>query len=141
MIDYIFYRQYKYHIRKNNPAILGGITFIFICSNLLSMPIIGNLAHLLGLKNEILKFYWFSYCLILLSILYFRFVFKKRYLSIIAKYDSKKSEKEVPLWVLELAYPICVIVGIGLWGGIYRFIIQEYSLEGKLGEWLFSLLN
>lgn len=140
-MDYIFYRVYKDKIKSNQPPILGAFVFLSICLMSLMFPVIANVSYLLGLKNTINKlFYCFSFGVLFLSI-YYTYVYNNKYLKIIKKYDSMNSRMEPPLWVLELAYPICVVIGISLWGGIYRFIIQEYNLEGKLGELILSIFK
>jgi amino acid transporter len=140
-MDYIFYRIYKGKINKNQSPLLGAMLFLYICIILLFLPIIGNLSYLLGVGKNNIKVFSFIFCFIIFIYIYYRYAFRNKYKSIILKYEKKHLKNEIPLWVLELAYPICVVIGISLWGGIYKYIIQEYNLEGKLGELILSVFK
>ena len=125
IFDYIFFRVFtKYQHTKDYPYLFVSWLFITVCLSFILMFIFGLIHSLIENLPQVLKKGVYFIYLLIISF----FTYKRYYLSsnfqIINRYSKNKYNKIIPDFIMFLALPLSMVIGISL----YILIIKLLSI-------------
>ncbi len=129
--DYIFYITYTAYAKKDDPALFNSVVFISCCCFFLSYPFIGTLEELMRNKDgNISGYFMLAFSLLIVFLVSKRYIKNKE--DILRIHSKSKYNNQIPTWTVFIVFPICLVLGVGLYIVIMKTVIRPYNLTGYL---------